>query len=179
MNLFKSTRLKIYLILILLLFNTGNTKENNQYVFIDLDYIVQNSNAGKSVNASIKKRNDKIIKELLSIEKKLKADESKIISQKNLISKEEFNKQISKLKEDIKAYKNLKQKKTKELTLLKIEANKKAIEFLNPILSEYSKEQSISLILQKRNIVMGKNELDITQNILKIFNQKVKKIEIN
>ena len=56
MNLFKSTRLKIYLILILLLFNTGNTKENNQYVFIDLDYIVQNSNAGKSVNASIKKR---------------------------------------------------------------------------------------------------------------------------
>ncbi len=64
--------------------------------------------------------------------------------------------------------------------------NKKRTEFqsgliniIHPILANYASENSISIIFQKRNIIIGKTELDITSDILNILNKKYKKIDIN
>ena len=46
-------------------------------------------------------------------------------------------------------------------------------------MADYSKENSIDIIFQKKNIVIGKKTLDITEDIVNILNAKVKKIEIN
>ena len=58
-------------------------------------------------------------------------------------------------------------------------ATSQLINFLQPILSEYANNNSISIIFQKKNIVIGKTELDITEDILKILNENHKKIVIN
>ena len=50
---------------------------------------------------------------------------------------------------------------------------------MSPILKEYAEKNSISLILQKKNIVMGKKEIEITNEILSIANKKIKEIKIN
>ena len=50
------------------------------------------------------------------------------------------------------------------------------IQKLNPKLAEYSAQNSFSLILKKKDIILGKTDLDITKDVLKIFNEKVKKI---
>ena len=47
---------------------------------------------------------------------------------------------------------------------------------LNNILANYAEKNSISLIIQKKNIVIGKSELDITKEVLDIFNSEVKSI---
>ncbi len=49
---------------------------------------------------------------------------------------------------------------------------------INPILSDYSKKNSISMIIDKKNIVVGKGDLDITSEILKIVDNEITKIEI-
>ena len=46
-------------------------------------------------------------------------------------------------------------------------------------LLEYSEKNSISMVLQKQNVVIGKKELDITKDIILILNEKIKKIDIN
>ena len=61
---------------------------------------------------------------------------------------------------------------------MKLDAKIFLIKKLNTILSDYSKENSISIILPKNNIIIGKSELDITEKIIKIINQEVKKIEL-
>ena len=61
----------------------------------------------------------------------------------------------------------------------KIEGTNIILNNLKPILSEYSKKNSISMVLQKQNVIIGKKELDITQDIIKILNEKIKKIDIN
>ena len=38
-------------------------------------------------------------------------------------------------------------------------------------------ENNISFILQKKNIIMGKTELDITDDVLKIIDKEVSKIK--
>ena len=61
----------------------------------------------------------------------------------------------------------------------KLEATTKILNVLNTILSEYSSKNSISLIIQKKNIVIGKSELDITKPILDLVNAKIKSVKLN
>ena len=53
------------------------------------------------------------------------------------------------------------------------------IKNLSPILAEYSKEKNISIIMDKKNIIVGKTELDITKKILVLLDKKIKKIKLN
>ena len=54
----------------------------------------------------------------------------------------------------------------------------KLLEELTPILADYAEKQSISFILPKQNIVIGKSELDLTNNIIIILNKKIKTIKL-
>ena len=60
-----------------------------------------------------------------------------------------------------------------------LEAQNKLIKTLNPILADYSKKNSISMIIQKKNIIIGKSELEITDDILKILDQSLNNIDLN
>ena len=55
----------------------------------------------------------------------------------------------------------------------------KIIKSLSPILAEYSKENNISIIMDKKNIIIGKTELNITKKILDLLDNKIKKIKLN
>ena len=57
-----------------------------------------------------------------------------------------------------------------------LEANK-FLKKINPLIAEYAKEKSISLIIQKKNIVMGKTELDITSEIMDLIDKNIKQID--
>jgi len=46
-------------------------------------------------------------------------------------------------------------------------------------MAEYSDKNSISLIVDKKIIVLGKTELDITEKIINLLNEKVKEIKLN
>ena len=48
------------------------------------------------------------------------------------------------------------------------------VQNLNKILAQYAEENSIDFILQKKNLVIGKSDLDITNQIMEIFNKQVK-----
>ena len=60
-----------------------------------------------------------------------------------------------------------------------IKAQTDLINKLTPILAKYSEEKNISMIVQKKNIIIGKSDLDITKDILDIVNKGIKKININ
>ena len=53
------------------------------------------------------------------------------------------------------------------------------IKTLSPILANYSKEKDISIIMDKKNIIVGKTELNLTNEILKLLDNKIKKINLN
>ena len=140
---------------------------------------MQQSIAGKS----IKKQLENLYKENLEKFKKndeiLKSKEKKIITQKNILSKEDFQKELTGLRKEIINFQKEQVKARDEINKLRVGATNQLISKLSPILEEYAKENSISLILQKKNIVMGKKEIEITDEILSITNEKIKNIKIN
>ena len=45
---------------------------------------------------------------------------------------------------------------------------------INPIITEYVKQNSIQMLIDKKNILIGKKEYDITNVILDLINKKLK-----
>ena len=83
------------------------------------------------------------------------------------------------MRSDISNYQKDRNKTSNEITKSRVKASTSLISKLTPILEEYSKKNSIRIIVQKKNIVMGKKEDDITKDILELINQKVKSIKID
>ena len=52
------------------------------------------------------------------------------------------------------------------------------LKLINPILIKYSNDKKISIILQKKDLVVAKTELDITDDIIKIVNTEIKNFKI-
>ena len=100
----------------------------------------------------------------------------KISSQKDILSKEEYNKNVIILNEE---FENFKKNGKKKIELLKTKRNtgmKKILDELNIVLSEYSKKNELTFIIDQKNIIMGKADLNITNEIIKLLNLKIKKL---
>ena len=66
--------------------------------------------------------------------------------------------------------------KLKILKIRKYNIIKKLLFSIQQILGAYSKSNEITLLLQKKNIVMGSKDIDITSDILIILNKNIKEI---
>ena len=72
-------------------------------------------------------------------------------------------------------------KKTKiidDFDKLKIDNTNYLLKKISSILKEFSTEKSISIILQKKNLVIGKTEFDITDDIIKIVDKEIDEFKI-
>ena len=170
---------KILISIFLFIFIALPGFSSEKIVYLDVEKIMQDSLAGKSIIAQLKKKRESSISKFKSREKDIFDKEKKLISQKNVLSKEEFESKLKDLRNDISKYQKDRNKTSNEITQSRVKASTKLISKLTPILEEYSKKNSISIIVQKKNIVMGKKEDDITKDILELINQKVKSIKID
>ena len=143
-----------------LIVNISQANENIR--FININYIINNSESGKILNNLIEKKNKKFTNELNKIGKSLEEKKNKIISQKNILKKEEFEKLIKEYDIEVKNFNEERKKKTNELSNFTTKSKKK---------------ESIQILLQKEKIIFGDEKLDITKDILDSFNSKHKSIK--
>ena len=162
--------------IILLFTNTAFCEE--KISFIDMDRVISTSNSGVSILEQLNKLNKENILFFNKQEKIFKEKEVKLISQKNIISEADFNNKVNKMKNEINDYNQKKNKMINNFKKLKIDNTNKLLKLINPILVEFSQDNSISFILQKKNLIIGKTELDITDKVIKIVNKKVSKFKI-
>ena len=174
-------KLKILLSFVLILYFCVNSNSvfANKIVYINMDKIMQISKAGKEAISKINDQKKKDVSKFQKIEKDLKSKEEELISKKNVISAEEFNKKLDSLSKEINNYRKLRQEAIDLSTKSRLNASADFSEKIKPILAEYAKENNIDMIIQKKNIIMGKTDLDITDDILKIVDKKINKLKIN
>tara|TARA_B100000989_G_C19275534_1_gene358046 strand:+ start:62 stop:583 length:522 start_codon:yes stop_codon:yes gene_type:complete len=153
--------------------------EEQKIVYLNVDKIMQQSIAGKSIKNQLDKLHNKNLEKFKKNDEILKDKEKRIITQKNILSEEDFQKELRSLRTEIIAFQKEQVKAREDMNKLRIGATNKLILKLSPILEEYAKKNSISLILQKKNIVMGKKEIEITNEILEITNREIENIKIN
>tara|TARA_Y100000590_G_scaffold61270_1_gene65447 strand:- start:296 stop:811 length:516 start_codon:yes stop_codon:yes gene_type:complete len=168
---------KIFFIIFFLTFST-NIFAQDKIVYLDVNRLLNESEAGKYLNSELNKINNSNVEEFKKIETTIKSEEENILKQKNILKTEEFNSKVNELREKYKSYQELKNDKNEEINKIRNNAGNKILKIVNEILSEYSSDKKISLIIEKKNIVIGKTELDVTNEILELLNKKIKKVEI-
>ena len=146
-------------------------------VYLNIEKIMKTSKAGISIIKKINKTNEENLKKFKKIEENLKNDEQDLIAKRNILSEEEFKKKFELLKKKINDYKVLRQNSIQDITNKRRNASSEFFKQINPILGKYASDNEISFILQKKNIIMGKTELDITDDVLKIIDKEVSKIK--
>ena len=164
------------LILIIIIFfsfiNISISKEN--LAFVNVDYLIQNSNIGKKLLANINDKDKKNLDNLKKKNKILQDLESSIKKKKNVISDEAYNKEVIDFKKKLQEFSKEKNKIVKEFNIFKKKEIENIFKKINPIIKNYMEENSVDILFDSKNIFMGAKKLNLTEDILKKINNELK-----
>ena len=166
--------MKKIIFFLLILFSCNSSFGNNNIAYIDVQFIIDNSEIGKFYGKKIKLIQNNNNASLKEKEKLIKEKELELNNQKNILKKDEINKKIKELNEMLKNYQEERKQIVLNFSNEKKNYSKKVLKILNPILTEYVDKNNIFLVIEKKNILVGKKNLDITAKILNILNEKTK-----
>ena len=163
-----------YFIFVLIILLPSYSYAENKIVFIDIDFLMKNSNIGKLSLKKLENLNTKNVKILKDNEQILKDKENILLQKKNIISKEEFEKEINNLRLQINDFKVKKDNMVKDFNNLKVEELNNVLAKFNIKIQDYMSQNSIDIVLNKNNIFIGKVSSDITKSVLVEINNEFK-----
>ncbi len=169
----------IFLITFFIIVNLNNfLYANEKIVYLNVNYVFSNSISGKEANKSFENKVKELEKEVNEFSKNIDNEKNKLIKQKNILSDDEFNKKFNDIDNKIKKFNKKIKIQNDEIISLRKKVRSNFTKELKKILSNYSTQNSIDMILKQEDILVGSKTLDISNDILKIVDSnKVKLIE--
>lgn len=164
---------KIFFIFFYFFFQQSLFANDNIY-FIDLDFILKNSNLGKKIVNELNEYNSKLSDELETKQKVIFKNQDEINKTKNLISEEVLKEKIVSLQNLVEKFNEEKKQLSNSYNKLKIEKINNFYNQINPLIQKYMSNKSINILFDKKNIFIGSNEYDITRDVLDIINNEIK-----
>tara|TARA_B100000989_G_scaffold4562_1_gene3184 strand:+ start:203 stop:727 length:525 start_codon:yes stop_codon:yes gene_type:complete len=169
--------MKKVIILIIIFCINKTVHASTNIAYLDVQFIIDNSNLGKFYRSEIEKLQNKNNSAVILKESEIKKKEDEFKKQKNLLNQNEIKKKIDEINSMVKQYQILRNDISKKLTNEKKKFSKEILLILNPLLTKYVESNNINLVIEKKNVLVGVKSLDITNNILEIFNEKTKNIK--
>ena len=166
--------LKKFLIIFFIFFISTNLSNSKETAFVDIDYIVANSNIGKKVLENINKLDKKNVENLKKKNKSLQELEITIKNKKNVVSEDVFNKEVVSFQKKVQEFKVEKNKIVKNFNDFKRKELENIFKKISPIINDYMEENSIGVLLDSKNIFMGSKKSNLTEDILDRINKKFK-----
>ena len=174
MNIIKKT-LFIFLFLI---FSQSNLYSETPY-YIDFKFILNESIAGKEAQKKLKDKLSKGIKSLENKGKQFQEEEKKIITQKKIISANEYKEKVSNLRKKVVSLQKERNTLLESVAKQRSKARNELLKNLNPIVKKYMEEKKIRMVVDKKSLLVADENLDITKDIITLLNKKLKTIKLN
>ena len=159
----------IYIIFIFII--SSNTYANDNY-YIDIDYILNNSNLGKLIVNKLNNVNKNNLTDFKQKEIELKNLEKEISNKKNVVSEKDLNIEIDDLKRKILLFREEKNKRSKDFKDLRSNELSNFLEKITPVIENFMKKNSITIIFEKKNIFIAQSKYDITLQIIDLINKQ-------
>ena len=144
---------------------------DEKIAFINIDTIFNNSLTGKKISKNLEDFKNKNLKKLKVREEEILEKEKKLLSQKNILSKEDFNIKVSELKKEINLFKESKKNLSTEFEKKRLEELNIFMKTITPVIEDYITKNSITLVFNQKNLFIADKIYDITDEILKIINK--------
>tara|TARA_B100000530_G_scaffold328080_1_gene268531 strand:- start:264 stop:776 length:513 start_codon:yes stop_codon:yes gene_type:complete len=168
----KKVKLVFFFILFFSLLSK-NSFSNESVAIIDLDSLLEKTNSGKKIISQLNLINEQNLKSLQVIESQIKLNRDNINNQKNILSDEQLKEKINDLNNDIKKFQNEKNKLVNNFNLQKKKQFDIFFKKIIPVIENYISENNIKVVIDKKNIFIANKENNITEDIVKIINEKL------
>ena len=168
---------KFFVVTFLLLICTHVSAEQ-KVAYLDMKFVLNNSKAGKGAQDFLQKSFKENQKKFADEENALKKEENDLLAQKTILTKEEYQKKSDNLRKKVIDYQSHRRLALEKITTQRAEARKKLLEILDPIMKTYTEENNISLVIDKKDVLVANTDLDITNIIVKKLNKKLPSLSI-
>ena len=165
--------LKIISVSIFILNFTSFSHAEQIIKFVNVDMIINKTNVGKKLLNKINNIDKNNIEKLKTFEKEIQDRQNDINQKKNVISEQEFKKEFNNLKKKISDFNNQKNNMVKELNEIKNQELSQFFEIIKPIIPNYMNDNSIDMIINSKNIFIGNNNSDLTNELINEINTKL------
>lgn len=166
-----------FLIIFFLITLSAKSENNIPVKYIDISRIVNDSVVGKKIKEVIMSDRKKLNDKHSNLEKKLEKQKNEILAKKNILSDEEFKNEVGKHQESVSKYQLQRKQDLEKMSQKNIKLSRDFMIKVDKIVIEYSKKNSIDLLLKKDALIVSNSSLDITNDILTEVNKNIKKID--
>ena len=167
--------IKKFITIFIVVFITGNSSNaQDLIVYLDLDNVVNNTLAGKLILSKLEKSKKTSLLKFENKEKELKKIEDQIKKQKNIISEDEFKKKLIEFRKEVSNFQKERQKVINEFNKKRKKEFEEFFKKITPIIENYVSKNNIDIVLDKKNIFVGSKKKNITGEIIKIIDKKIK-----
>ena len=169
---------KIVIIFLSLIFCSNVSFADNTY-FIDFTRVLNESKAGSEAQKKLKDKFESESKKFKLEEEKIRKEESDLISQKKVLSNEDYQKKINDLRSKVSLIQKSQQESLNSIAVSRNNARQTLLKSVNPIIKKYMEENKIRIVLDKQSIILGDTTLEITDKIIDILNKEVTSIKVD
>ena len=145
--------------------------------YIDLNMIVNNSIVGKKIKKTIIDESNKLKNRHKKEEDQLRKKKDEILAKKNILNEKDFEKEVNQHQQNVEKYHSTKNQDLEKLNKKSLELSRNLMVKIDKIVIDYARENSIDLLLKKDALIVSNSQLDISNDILKVVDKKIKKID--
>lgn len=147
-------------------------------LFIDQSKLIATSKAGQSIGSQVKALAEAAEAEVAAFGQSVQDEGKKLEESKDSLSKEDFGKRYQALLARAQEVSQLGQIKKAEIGQSEARALAQLNEQLEPIVNDIVKKRKATVLLQRRSVVFADEKMDITDEIIKALDKKVKTIKV-
>ena len=164
----------IFVLLLAFLFGGFSWADSAKIAIVDTQKVLQESKAAKEARASLMAD----IKEKRALYQKKQEEALKLQKELSLKSKgsspEALRGEREKLALEVKNLKRLKVDMEEDLRRKNVELTQKILQEVREVVKNYRKKKKYTVILEKRSVITSDESIDITEQIIKLYDKKKK-----
>tara|TARA_Y100000590_G_scaffold457599_1_gene610594 strand:+ start:1627 stop:2151 length:525 start_codon:yes stop_codon:yes gene_type:complete len=168
---------KFFVVTFFFIFSTHSFAEQN-IVVLDMKFVLNNSKAGKGAQDFLKKSFNDNAKKFSEMEKNLKKEEKDLLAKKTILSEEDYKKKSNELRNKVIEYQTKRRASLDKIATQRAKSRETLIKKVNPIVDAYINENNISIVLDKKNVIGGLNQYDITKIIVEKLNKELPSLKL-
>ena len=165
---------KFFLILIFIFISHSQSIADQKINFLNLEKILNNSNSGKKIVKNLEDLKNINANNFKKKSEEIRIKEDNLLKQKNILSKEEFEKKIINLRQEVDQFNKNRNKTIKEYEITKKNELDEFLKKITPLIEKYIAENSVGLVLNQKNVFIADKKYDITDKIIAIVDENLK-----
>tara|TARA_B100001063_G_C16654376_1_gene497658 strand:- start:240 stop:779 length:540 start_codon:yes stop_codon:yes gene_type:complete len=170
-----------FIFLILFLFTTNvfaDSYPNTSIGIIDINKVLTESKAAIDATKQIEKIQKKSEEEVKKEDELILEEREKLIDQQSVMAPEAFEVKVGDFEKKVQSFQIKRQEKLRKLDQMVQTARAQILEEVKPIINDYASELGITVILEKNAVILSADDMDMTDQVIKILNKKLPKIKV-